>query len=102
MSVVKGDDCQLLDNTQKLKWRVKTSRGQEGMIPAVCFVVPAPDEDAQRSVADLRAQLDSLRRTWTERQRALRFKMIFSTIGVVRSWDLQQVRQAHSQRVLGL
>ena len=61
------------------------------MIPAVCFVIPAPDEDAQRCVSELRAQLDSLRRTWTERQRALRFRMIFSTIGVVRSWDMQQV-----------
>ena len=46
MSITRDEECVLLDNTQKVKWRVCNSRGQEGLVPAVCFTVPPPDRDA--------------------------------------------------------
>lgn len=46
MSISKGEQCTLLDNQQKIKWRVRNSTGQEGLIPAVCFVIPPPNKEA--------------------------------------------------------
>ncbi len=46
MSVSKGEECVLLDNFQKTKWTVRNSSGQEGLVPAVCFLIPPPDDDA--------------------------------------------------------
>ena len=91
MSVAKGDKCLLLDNSQKLKWRVRSAAGQEGMVPAVCFRFPPPDDEARAAVTRLRTELAEFKRRWSDRQRTLRYNMIFATIKVVRSWDLQQV-----------
>ena len=91
MSVAKGDKCLLLDNSQKLKWRVRSAAGQEGMVPAVCFRIPPPDDEARAAVTRLRTELAEFKRRWSDRQRTLRYNMIFATIKVVRSWDLQQV-----------
>ena len=91
MSVAKDERCWLLDNSHKLMWRVRSAAGQEGMVPAVCFHLPPPDRDARRTVARLQAELAAFRARWSERQRTLRYNMIFATISVVRSWDLQQV-----------
>ena len=46
MSISKGEECVLLDNSQRIKWRVRNSEGQEGMVPAVCFLIPPPNREA--------------------------------------------------------
>ena len=45
MSISKGEQCKLLDNSEKTKWSVRTSSAQDAVIPAVCFVIPPPDQD---------------------------------------------------------
>ena len=47
MSISKGSECVLLDNSQKIKWRVRNGAGQEGMVPAVCFLIPPPNDEAK-------------------------------------------------------
>ena len=36
----------LLDTAQKPKWRVRTHAGKEEIVPSVCFVIPAPNQEA--------------------------------------------------------
>lgn len=31
--IEKGDSCTLYDNSGRVKWRVKSPRGQEGLVP---------------------------------------------------------------------
>ena len=45
MSISKGEDCLLLDNSQRIKWKVRNSTGIEGLVPAVCFLIPPPDQE---------------------------------------------------------
>jgi len=47
MSLVKGEDCTLLDNSRRTRWRVRNSSGVEALVPAICFFIPPPDKDAQ-------------------------------------------------------
>lgn len=39
-------DCLLLDNSDGVRWRIRNSSGQEGRVPAACFVVPPPNQNA--------------------------------------------------------
>ena len=47
MSIVKGEDCTLLDNSRRTRWRVCNSKGVEGLVPAICFFIPPPNKDAE-------------------------------------------------------
>ena len=45
MSISKGEQCRLVDNSQKTKWTVRNAAGLEGLVPAACFVIPPPDQE---------------------------------------------------------
>jgi len=47
MSIVKGEECMLLDNSRRTRWRVRNSAGAEGLVPAICFYIPPPNKDAE-------------------------------------------------------
>jgi len=47
MSIVKGEECTLLDNSRRTRWRVRNSAGVEGLAPAICFYIPPPNKDAE-------------------------------------------------------
>ena len=47
MTTVKGEDCTLLDNSRRIRWRVRNSAGIEGLVPAICFYIPPPNKDAE-------------------------------------------------------
>ena len=47
VSVMKGEQCTLLDNSRRTKWRVRNSGGVEGLVPAICFYIPPPNKDAE-------------------------------------------------------
>ncbi len=54
ITISKGEQCTLLDNSEKTRWTVRSAAGQQGVVPAACFVLPPPDaenvEFAKRSV----------------------------------------------------
>ena len=53
MSISRGEECVLLDNSMKTKWQVRNSTGQEGIVPAVCFVIPPPNQEAVQFAEEL-------------------------------------------------
>ncbi|KAK2709047.1 hypothetical protein QYM36_014618, partial [Artemia franciscana] len=89
-SISKGEQCKLLDNVQKTKWRIVNSSGAEGLVPGVCFFIPPPDAEALDGAEKLKRQYDRCVALWQKKQLRMRQNMIFATIKVVRSWDLQQ------------
>lgn len=46
MLLEKGMDCLLLDNSNGVRWTIRNSSGQEGTVPAACFVIPPPNHTA--------------------------------------------------------
>jgi hypothetical protein len=90
MSIAKGEDCTLLDNSRRTKWRVRNGAGVEGLVPAVCFCIPPPNKDAEDLARSILRDLESLKHLWQDAQRQLKRRMIFATIDVIRSWNLAQ------------
>lgn len=46
--------------------------------------------ELQHIIYRIKRQLEELKRLWTDRQRQLKKHMIFATIRIVKSWDMEQ------------
>ncbi|XP_078093974.1 microtubule-actin cross-linking factor 1 isoform X16 [Mustelus asterias] len=46
ITVCKNDECVLEDNSHRTKWKVISPTGNEAMVPSVCFIIPAPNQEA--------------------------------------------------------
>ncbi|CAL4125335.1 unnamed protein product, partial [Meganyctiphanes norvegica] len=90
MSINKGERCTVHDNSNRVKWRVTSSDGTEGLVPGVCFTIPAPNQEAIDAAEKLKRQYERCIALWQKKQLRMRQNMIFATIKVVKSWDLAQ------------
>uniref|UniRef100_A0A665W9A7 Microtubule actin crosslinking factor 1 n=1 Tax=Echeneis naucrates TaxID=173247 RepID=A0A665W9A7_ECHNA len=46
ITINRGEECVLEDNSQRTKWKVISPTGNEAMVPSVCFSVPPPNQEA--------------------------------------------------------
>ncbi|XP_014680838.1 PREDICTED: plectin-like [Priapulus caudatus] len=90
MNVTKDETCTLRDNSQTTKWRVSNSAKQEGMVPAVCFLIPPPDEEAIQKANSLNKQFAQLHTLWREQQRKMKLQMICNHQGCENPGTLKQ------------
>lgn len=92
MSIEKGEQWVLHDNSGRVKWRVSNgSNGSDCNVPGVVFLIPPPDREALDAVERLKRQYERSLALWQRKQLRMRQNMIFATIKVVKSWDLAQV-----------
>jgi len=49
--VSSGDECIILDSSPVTRWRVCSSTGHEGLVPAICFHFPPPSPVAADAVS---------------------------------------------------
>jgi len=90
MEIRTDERCTLIDNSQRIRWKVKNSSGLEGMVPGACFLIPPPDKEALDAAERLRRLYDRTVTLWQKKQLKMRQNMIFATIRVVKSWDISQ------------
>ena len=90
ISIQKDEVCTVRDNSNKLKWKVTNSRGQQGEAPGVMFVLTPPDQEAIETAEKLKRHYDRVITLWQKKHLRMRQNMIFATIKVVKSWDFQQ------------
>ncbi|KAI2799657.1 hypothetical protein BLOT_011563 [Blomia tropicalis] len=86
-TVMKNEMVTLFDNSQRLKWKIRTQNEVEMSIPSVCFIIPPPDPDILDALAELKAKQEGLIALWAQKNRELRQNMIMSTLKVVKDWD---------------
>uniref|UniRef100_A0A672MIY4 Dystonin n=1 Tax=Sinocyclocheilus grahami TaxID=75366 RepID=A0A672MIY4_SINGR len=46
ITISKEDECVLVNNSHRAKWKVISPSGNEAMVPSVCFSVPPPNREA--------------------------------------------------------
>ncbi|XP_030241664.1 dystonin isoform X22 [Drosophila navojoa] len=90
LQIEKGETVTLLDNSGRVKWRVRTAKGQEGSIPGACLLLPPPDQEAIDAAERLKRLFDRSVALWQKKHLRLRQNMIFATIRVVKGWDFDQ------------
>lgn len=78
------------DNSDRLNWKISTSRGQQGEAPGLMLLLTPPDQEAISAAEKLKRHFDRVILLWQKKHLRMRQNMIFATIKVVKGWDYQQ------------
>ncbi|XP_053539099.1 plectin isoform X11 [Ictalurus punctatus] len=88
----KGEECALLNNSQPYKWRVLNQSGNEATIPSVCFIVPPVNKEAVESVSNLDTSLQQMTILWQrlhgDMKSLLSWQYLMRDIQLIRSWNI--------------
>ncbi|XP_071356214.1 plectin a isoform X8 [Trachinotus anak] len=92
ITVHRGDECALLNNSQPDKWRVLNDKGSEASVPSICFLVPPTNKDAVNSVAGLDGNLQRLQTIWqtmfVDMKSMLSWQYLMRDIHIIKSWNI--------------
>ncbi|XP_060798659.1 plectin a isoform X3 [Neoarius graeffei] len=91
ITVHRGDQCVLLNNSQPFKWKVRSSSGNEAMVPSICFIVPPTNKEAVDSSSGLDASLQKLMILWqklhVDMKSLLSWQYLMRDIQFINSWN---------------
>ncbi|KAM4706329.1 plectin isoform 1-T1 [Rhinophrynus dorsalis] len=96
ITVHKGDECLLVNNSQPYKWKVLNASGSDALVPSVCFMVPPPNQDALEAVTGLEKNHQSLLALWhtlhIDLKSLLSYQYLLRDIQLIQSWNLVTFR----------
>ncbi|XP_072561823.1 microtubule-actin cross-linking factor 1 isoform X14 [Paramormyrops kingsleyae] len=96
ITISKGEECVLEDNSQRTKWKVISPNGNEAMVPSVCFSVPPPNKEAIEIASRTEQLYQNVMALW--HQLHVNMKAVVSwhylqkDIRAISSWNLDTVR----------
>ncbi|XP_029700380.1 plectin isoform X2 [Takifugu rubripes] len=92
ITVHRGDECALLNNSQPFKWRVLNDKGSEASVPSICFLVSPTNKEAMSSVAGLDGTLQKLQMMWhsmfVDMKSLLSWQYLMRDIQTIRTWSI--------------
>ncbi|XP_030605321.1 plectin-like isoform X4 [Archocentrus centrarchus] len=96
ITVHKGDECALLNNSQPFKWKVLNRSGHEAMVPSVCFIVPPVNKEAVDSVSSLDAGHQQMVSMWQmlhiDMKSLLSWQYLMRDYTQIRSWNITTLK----------
>ncbi|XP_061903122.1 plectin a isoform X2 [Entelurus aequoreus] len=96
ITVHRGDECALLNNSQPFKWKVLNREGSEASVPSVCFLVTPTNKDAVNSVAGLEGNLQKLQTTWqtlfVDLRSLLSWQYLMRDIHIINTWNVSMFK----------
>ncbi|XP_077349547.1 plectin isoform X5 [Lithobates pipiens] len=101
ITVHKGDECVLVNNSQPSKWKIMDSAGNDAMVPSVCFIVPPPNKEALDAVSRLEESHQTLITMWhtmhIDLKCMLSYQYLLRDIQLIQSWTLVTFRSMTSE-----
>uniref|UniRef100_A0A8C7WFL5 Microtubule actin crosslinking factor 1 n=1 Tax=Oncorhynchus mykiss TaxID=8022 RepID=A0A8C7WFL5_ONCMY len=64
ITISRGEECVLADNSQRTKWKVISPSGNEAMVPSVCFTVPPPNQEAMDTASRMEQLYQNVMSLW--------------------------------------
>uniref|UniRef100_A0A4W6EBW1 Plectin b n=1 Tax=Lates calcarifer TaxID=8187 RepID=A0A4W6EBW1_LATCA len=96
ITVHKGDECALLNNSQPFKWKVLNRSGHEAVVPSVCFIVPPVNKEAVDSVSSLDAGHQQMVSMWQmlhiDMKSLLSWQYLMRDFTQIRSWNITMLK----------
>ncbi|KAL4629457.1 microtubule-actin cross-linking factor 1-like isoform X7 [Arapaima gigas] len=96
ITISKGEECVLEDNSQRTKWKVISPNGNEAMVPSVCFTIPPPNKEAMEMASRIEQLYQNVMSLW--HQLHVNMKSVVSwhylqkDIRTVSTWSLDTMR----------
>ncbi|KAL7883790.1 hypothetical protein SRHO_G00014480 [Serrasalmus rhombeus] len=91
ITVHRGDECTLQNNSQPFKWKVRSSGGSEASVPSICFIVPPTNKEAVESTSGLDSSLQKLMILWqklhVDMKSLLSWQYLMRDIQYINSWN---------------
>uniref|UniRef100_A0A669CCI5 Plectin b n=1 Tax=Oreochromis niloticus TaxID=8128 RepID=A0A669CCI5_ORENI len=104
ITVHKGDECALLNNSQPFKWKVLNRSGHEAMVPSVCFIVPPVNKEAVDSVSSLDAGHQEMVSMWQmlhiNMKSLLSWQYLMRDFTQIRSWNITMTMKPEEYRLI--
>ncbi|XP_059496941.1 plectin-like isoform X6 [Stegostoma tigrinum] len=101
ITVNKGDEYILLNNSQPKKWKVVSASGNEALVPSVCFTVPPSNKEALDAISRLESSHQTIVNMWhqlhTDMQSLLPWLYLHRDMQHVRSWTLLTFRSLNPE-----
>ncbi|XP_056408837.1 plectin isoform X6 [Hyla sarda] len=101
ITIHKGDECLLVNNSQPYKWKVLNSSGNDAVVPSVCFIVPPPNKEAMDAVSRLESSHQNLLTLWhrlhIDLKSLLSYQYLLRDIQIIQSWTLVTFRSMTSE-----
>ncbi|XP_073667792.1 plectin isoform X2 [Paramisgurnus dabryanus] len=92
ITIHKGDECALINNSQPSKWKVLNRSGDEAIVPSVCFLVPPVNKEAVESVSRLETSHQQILIMWqklhVDMRTLLSWQYLIKDIQLIRSWNI--------------
>ncbi|KAF5905746.1 microtubule-actin cross-linking factor 1-like, partial [Clarias magur] len=92
ITVHKGEECALLNNSPPDRWKVLNQSGSDATVPSVCFIVPPVNKEAVESVSNLDMGLLQMTILWQrlhgDMKSLLSWQYLMRDIQLIRSWNI--------------
>ncbi|XP_008430199.1 plectin isoform X24 [Poecilia reticulata] len=96
ITVHKGEECALLNNSQPFKWKVLNRSGNEAVVPSVCFLVPPVNKEAVDCVTSLDSNLQQMTSMWQmlhiNLKSLLSWQYLTRDFTQIRSWNIAMLK----------
>ncbi|XP_032872609.1 plectin isoform X1 [Amblyraja radiata] len=101
ITVNKGDEYVLVNNSQPSRWKVVSGSGSEALVPSVCFIIPPTNKEALDAAHRLESSHQSIINQWhqqhTDLQSLLPWLCLNRDMHLIRSWTLLLFRSLDTE-----
>uniref|UniRef100_A0A671MDZ5 Plectin n=1 Tax=Sinocyclocheilus anshuiensis TaxID=1608454 RepID=A0A671MDZ5_9TELE len=103
ITVHKGDECVLVNNSQPYNWKVHNSSGNEATVPSICFIIPPTNKEAVDVSSGLDASLQRLMVLWrklhVDMKSLLSWQYLIRDFLLINSWNLIMTLRVEEYRL---
>ncbi|XP_041438126.1 microtubule-actin cross-linking factor 1 isoform X6 [Xenopus laevis] len=96
ITISRNEECVLEDNTQRTKWKVISTTGNEAMVPSVCFLIPPPNQEAMEMASRVEQLYQKVMSLWHElhvnTKSVISWNYLRKDVEVVQSWNSEKLR----------
>ncbi|XP_035982722.1 dystonin [Fundulus heteroclitus] len=96
ITIYKDDECVLVNNSHRAKWKVINPAGNEAMVPSVCFTVPPPNKEAVDLVARTEQLYQNVLMLWhrshVNMKSVVSWHYLMADVKAIRNWNVASIK----------
>ncbi|XP_053310588.1 microtubule-actin cross-linking factor 1 [Spea bombifrons] len=96
ITIARNEECVLEDNSQRTKWKVISTSGNEAMVPSVCFLIPPPNKDAVEMASRVEQLYQKVMSLWHQlhinNKSLLSWHYLRKDVDIVQGWTVEKLR----------
>ncbi|CAH2222208.1 microtubule-actin cross-linking factor 1 isoform X20 [Pelobates cultripes] len=96
ITINRNEECVLEDHSQRTKWKVISTTGNEAMVPSVCFLIPSPNKEAIDLASRVEQLYQKVMSLWHQlhvnTKSLISWHYLRKDLDVAQSWNIEKLR----------